>query len=626
MVLSSPPPLPGATFLNPRMRTSVKARPIFLLAIGLLCLCALASYLSVRDFRASERWVSHTQNVRVITGEVDSAIGNAARERMSYMLTGSPDSLAHFHEGTAQVADRIRTLKSKVADSARQTANVNELQQAFESRLRVWEDGISRKQAGQKIDPVQVMAQNFDLSRRCAEASAQIQAEERRLLGAREQVAHQRFVLTSVVVVGSFVIAVLLLLFYNRLLHEELRLRQDTERAANDAYTREAALRSEEERFRLFIEAVKDYAIFTLDAQGRVSSWNQGAARLKGYEAAEIIGRHFSCFFPAEDVELGKPQQELETASREGRFEYEGWRVRKDGSRFWANVVVTAIRSNAGEVIGFVKVTRDFTERMKGQEELRSANVELLKEVAERKLAESRLANSERSLRELSLHLLRSQEEERRRIGRDLHDSLGQSLAVLKMNLDSLQMSTQAKRDGVSPMLEPCVLLAEEALREVRTISYLLYPPMLEEMGLRSAIQWYLDGFSNRSGIQTTLEASPNFDRLAPEVELAFFRILQEALTNVHRHSGSQTANIKLSIDEGWASMEIHDNGKGIPTNLLEQSGEDWMGSLGVGLRGMNERMRQLGGKLDVRSTDLGTTVTASVPAEAMRAKLERTA
>jgi len=194
------------------------------------------------------------------------------------------------------------------------------------------------------------------------------------------------------------------------------------------------------------------------------------------------------------------------------------------------------------------------------------------------------------------------------------------------MNLDSLQMSLQSRRDGAGQMLEPCVLLAEEALREVRTISYLLYPPMLEELGLKSAIQWYLDGFSKRSGIQTTIEAVPSFDRLAPEVELAFFRILQESLTNVHRHSGSQTAKIKLSMNEGWASMEVRDEGKGIPTNLLEQSGEDWMGSLGVGLRGMNERMRQLGGKLEVVSTDQGTTVTVSVPAQATRANLERTA
>jgi PAS domain S-box-containing protein len=601
-----------------------KAKPVFVSAIVLLCTCAVASYLTFFYFRTSERWVSHTQDVRVATGQVDATINNAARERMSYMLTGSQENLTRYRAWTQRLSEQIRTLQGMVADNTQQSTNVAELDQAVQSRLQVWEDTIARKQAGQKIDPVQVMTQNFDLSRRCAEASAQIQAKESVLLEQRTAVAHRRFVLASVVMVGSFAVANLFLVAYHRLLHAELRLREAAEQTANAAYSREAALRQEEQRFRLFVEAVKDYAIFTLDANGRVSSWNEGAARLNGYEAAEVIGRHFSCFFPAEDVEQGKPHEELERAANDGRFEDEGWRVRKDGSRFWANVVLTAIRNSTGGLIGYAKVTRDFTDRMKAQDDLRRANVELLQEVTERKVAETRLASSEKSLRELSRHLLRSQDEERRRIGRDLHDSLGQSLAVLKMNLDSLQMSLESKNDGAAQSLEPCLLLAEEVLREVRTISYLLYPPMLEEMGLKSAIPWYLDGFSKRSGIQTTLEAAPNFERLAPEVELAFFRILQEALTNVHRHSGSPTARIKLAVADGWASMEIRDEGKGIPTLLLEQSGEDWMGSLGVGLRGMNERMRQLGGKLDVVATDKGTTVVASAPAA--QTNLERTA
>lgn len=621
----SPSPLQRASF-NPQMIAPAKAKPVFVSAIALLCLCAVASYMSFVYFRVSERWVTHTQDVRVATGEVDAAMNSAARERMTYMLTGNADALGRYQAAAQNIRDRIAVLKTMVADNPQQSAYVSELEQAVQSRQQVWEDSIAKRQAGAKIDPVQVMTQNFDLSRRCAEASARVQSEEGKLLAERRAIAHRWFLLSSALVVGSFAIAVLLLLFYYRLLHQELRLREAAERTANEAYSREAALRQEEQRFRLFVEAVRDYAIFTLDANGRVSSWNEGAARVKGWDAAEVIGRHFSCFFPAEDVERGKPQKELEIAANEGRFEDEGWRVRKDGSRFWANVVVTSIRNSAGEVMGYAKVTRDFTDRVKAQDDLRRANVELLKEVTERKVAESRLASSEKSLRELSRHLLRSQDEERRRIGRDLHDSLGQSLAVLKMNLDSLQMSFQAKGDGAAQVLDPCVLLADEVLREVRTISYLLYPPMLEEMGLKSAIPWYLEGFSKRSGIQTTLDVAPNFDRLMPEAELAFFRILQEALTNVHRHSGSPTAKIRLAVANGWASMEIRDNGKGIPQTLLEQSGEDWMGSLGVGLRGMNERMRQLGGRLEVGSTEQGTSVTASVPAERPQAKLERTA
>jgi PAS domain S-box-containing protein len=362
-----------------------------------------------------------------------------------------------------------------------------------------------------------------------------------------------------------------------------------------------------EERFRLLIEGVQDYAIFMLDPDGRVRNWNSGAKRIKGYDSAEIIGKHFSCFYPEEDLRNGKPAWELEVAAKEGRFEDEGWRLRKDGSRFWANVIITAIRDDGGKLIGFGKVTRDFTERMQMERTLQE-------EVAQRREAELHLQNSEKSLRELSLHLLRTQDEERRRIGRDLHDSLGQCLTALKIKLDVLASPTGRKNDEAASEIAECVRLAEESLKEVRTISYLMYPPMLEEMGLESAIRWYVDGFSARSGINTTFEVDNDLGRLQRDVELALFRVLQESLTNVHRHSGSQTAHIRLLKSKGTVTLEVTDTGKGIPSGLLEQSGQDWTGALGVGLRGMNERMRQLGGWLEVVSTEGGTTVSAMVP------------
>jgi signal transduction histidine kinase len=168
--------------------------------------------------------------------------------------------------------------------------------------------------------------------------------------------------------------------------------------------------------------------------------------------------------------------------------------------------------------------------------------------------------------------------------------------------------------------------LADDALREVRTISYLLYPPLLEEMGLKSAIPWYLDGFSKRSQIETTFEADPDFGRMSAEGELALFRILQEGLTNVHRHSGSESAAVRLLRVNGEAVLEIADRGKGISPQLLQEFGEAWEGSLGVGLRGMNARVTQLGGKLEVRSNGHGTVVTARVPVGEPLSSLTRTA
>ncbi len=348
----------------------------------------------------------------------------------------------------------------------------------------------------------------------------------------------------------------------------------------------ELALRRSEERFRLLTEAVQDCAIFMLDPEGHVSTWNTGAERLKGYKASEMIGRHFSCFYPQEDLRAGKPRRELETAEKEGRFEEDGWRLRKDGSKFWATVTITAIRDDTGRLIGFGKVTRDITERV----------------------------NAEKSLRQLSLHLLQTQDEERRRIGRDLHDSLGQCLTAMKMNLDTLPASLALGKNEAEQKVAQCIYLAEECIKEVRTISYLLYPPMLEELGLKSAISWYLEGFTKRSGIQASFGLSPDFGRLSRDVELALFRVLQESLANVHRHSGSATAHVQLSIQEGMAVLEISDQGKGIPSTTLEESGEDWLGAIGVGLRGMKERMRQLGGTLEISSGGDGTRVTATIP------------
>ncbi len=372
---------------------------------------------------------------------------------------------------------------------------------------------------------------------------------------------------------------------------------------------KELKLRDGQTPFRLLVEAVQDYAIFMLNPEGKVSSWNIGAERIKGYKAEEIVGRHFSCFYPEEDVRLGKPDRGLVTATKEGRFEDEGWRIRKDGSKFWASVTITAIKDDSSKVLGFAKVTRDVTERMQTQKALEE-------EVAERRDAERRFQNSEMSLRQLSLHLLRTQDEERRRIGRDLHDSLGQYLAVLKMKLDSVASQIAQKEAELAQDFGQCIRLMDDSIKEVRTVSYLLYPPMLEEMGLKSAIPWYLDGFSARSGIKTTFEVQTTFGRLPRESELALFRVLQEGLTNVHRHSGSSTAHVRLSARGAMVILEIEDRGKGIPSELLAEFCQEWMGGLGIGVRGMNERMRQLGGRLDLVSNEGGTTVTAMVPAE----------
>jgi PAS domain S-box-containing protein len=377
----------------------------------------------------------------------------------------------------------------------------------------------------------------------------------------------------------------------------------------------ETALLQSEQRFRLFVEAVRDYAIFMLDPEGNIATWNAGAERIKGYKPWEIIGQHFSVFYPEDDLKSRKPWHELKIAAKEGRFEDEGWRLRKDGSKFWANVIITAIRDADGRLHGFGKVTRDMTERMLDHMELQRALADLEKEVTERRRAEQRLHSSEESLRRLSLHLLRTQDEERKRIGRDLHDSLGQALAMLKINLDSLQLTLPSSEGKALTQVAQCVQLSEEAIREVRTIAYLLYPPMLEELGLNSAIPWYLEGFSTRSHIDISFDVQPDLGRLARPAELALFRVLQESLTNVHRHSGSEKARIRLFEENGLVVLEIEDEGKGFPAAMLDLNSDDLPSAFGVGLRGMNERLRDLGGMIELkRGRKKGGIVRAVVP------------
>jgi two-component system NarL family sensor kinase len=185
---------------------------------------------------------------------------------------------------------------------------------------------------------------------------------------------------------------------------------------------------------------------------------------------------------------------------------------------------------------------------------------------------------------------------------------------MLKLKLESLATNVQTKPELALEDIASCIRMTDDSIKEVRTVSYLLYPPMLEEMGLKSAIPWYLAGFSSRSGIKTSFKAEETFSRLSSDAELAMFRVLQESLTNVHRHSGSETAEVRLLAGNGNAMLEIEDKGKGFDEAILEQGGEDWMGALGVGVRGMNERMRQLGGKLEIITKEAGTLVRATIP------------
>jgi signal transduction histidine kinase len=255
--------------------------------------------------------------------------------------------------------------------------------------------------------------------------------------------------------------------------------------------------------------------------------------------------------------------------------------------------------------------------RKRAEASLKVANDHLEQRVKERtaQLQERSeiLTKQTEMVRDLSARLLRLRDEERRRIARELHDSVGQLLAAMSMNSSKVQK----EQSKLSPQAARCVEenadLIKQALAEIRTMSHLLHPPLLDEIGLESAVRWFIKGFSQRSTIDVALTVSAGFDRLGEDLELAVFRILQECLTNIHRHSGSKTARVQLDQKDGWVHCEISDDGIGIPPE--KRLALNSPGAVGVGLRGMRERINQLGGVLEIHSNGAGTTVTVALPA-----------
>lgn len=316
-------------------------------------------------------------------------------------------------------------------------------------------------------------------------------------------------------------------------------------------------------------------AIFVKTATGEISYWNQGAERLYGWTMNEALGHA-----PAD---LLKSEYPVPLAEIESKNEWEGEirHTTRGGNRITVASRWTTLRDENGVPIGWLEINTDITARKRAED----------------------------AARRLGGHILTLQDEERRRIARGLHDSLGQYLTALKINLDVLAAS-----DGSSATLSECADIAHKCLIETRTISHLLHPPMLDEAGLNSAVRWYVDGFAQRSGIHVNLNLPSELRRMDRDVEVALFRAVQEALTNIHRHSGASVVDVVLTMHDQKILLRITDNGGGIPHDRLRSLIDGTAG--GIGIAGMRERMRDLSGSLDLQSSPSGTTLVFSIPVE----------
>jgi PAS domain S-box-containing protein len=319
-------------------------------------------------------------------------------------------------------------------------------------------------------------------------------------------------------------------------------------------------------------------AIICIDSTGRVTNANQAASHLVGFTRDEFLAMTVADLTPPDSDEAASAI----------------WRASKDGQSVRGE---SFIRSKDGKIREVEYAT--------AVNMLPGVHAAFMRDITARKEAQ-------RSVRQLSARLLQMQDEERRRIARQLHDTTAQNLAALRMNLSRISRWADGSDSSIREPIDESIALTEQSIAEVRTLAYVLHPPMIEEAGLLPTLRWYARGFEERSGIKVMLDLPGELERLPLDVETALFRIVQEALTNIQRHSGSTLARIHIERERQALQLEIEDEGRGLPPGLRGDKG--MLQASGVGIAGMRERMRDLGGRMKIQSGDRGTKVTVTLP------------